>query len=61
MTGQAQVVAQVEHAIEVLLSEYLVEQAHEEQISSTLTAELVVETAAGQSKAKQRACTKERY
>ena len=46
--GQAQVVAQAEHALEVVLRELLVEQAHQVEVIRTLAAGLVVEATAGQ-------------
>ena len=48
VAGQAQVVAQAEHALEVVPGEFLVEQAHQGQVLGAFAAGPVVEAAAGQ-------------
>ena len=48
VTGQLQVVAQAEHALEIVVRKLLVEQSHEIEVVRAFPAGLVVKTAAGQ-------------
>ena len=46
--GQAQVVAQAQHALKIMLRELLIEQAHEFQVVHAFSTGLIIKAAAGQ-------------
>ena len=48
VAGQAQVVAQAQHALKIMLRELLIEQAHEFQVVNAFPAGIVIKAAAGQ-------------